>query len=99
MTIFSMNANLQKSSFEGWQVKSIGNSMFPRLRNVRIMYASSENAAREAFIELKELMGSDAQRAVSCIEKNLDSLLVHYRFIRDRDFLSVIDEKLRKEFF
>lgn len=57
-----------------------------RLREVfkklahRVMYASSENAARVAFGELKAAMGTDAERAVHCIEKDLDSLLVHYRF-------------------
>lgn len=57
-----------------------------RLREVfkklahRIMYASSENNARLAFQELKAAMGADADRAVHCIGKDLDSLLVHYRF-------------------
>jgi putative transposase len=45
-----------------------------------VMYASSENAARLAFQELKAAMGSDGERAVHCIEKDLESLLVHYRF-------------------
>lgn len=48
----------------------------------KIMYASSENAARVAFKELKLQMQSDAQRAVNCLEKDLESLLVHYRFDR-----------------
>ena len=57
-----------------------------RLREVfkklahRVMYAPSENAARLAFQELKAAMGADAQRAVYCLEKDLDSLLTHYRF-------------------
>jgi putative transposase len=46
----------------------------------RVMYASSENAARVAFKELKLAMGPDAQRAVYCLEKDLDSLLAHYKF-------------------
>lgn len=46
----------------------------------RVMYAESENAAREAFNALKEVMNTDAERAVKCLEKDLDSLLVHYRF-------------------
>jgi putative transposase len=46
----------------------------------RVMYAASENAAREAFDELKKLMATDADRAVRCLEKDLESLLVHYRF-------------------
>ncbi len=48
----------------------------------RVMYASSENAARVAFKELKLAMQTDAQRAVHCLEKDLESLLVHYRFDR-----------------
>jgi putative transposase len=48
----------------------------------KVMYASSENAARVAFKELKLQMQSDAQRAVHCLEKDLESLLVHYRFER-----------------
>ena len=46
----------------------------------RVMYASSENEARISFQELKAAMGTDAERAVHCLEKDLDSLLVHYRF-------------------
>ena len=44
------------------------------------MYASSENQARVEFENLKLLMGKDADRAVRCLEKDLNSLLVHYRF-------------------
>jgi len=46
----------------------------------RVMYASSDNAARLAFQELKNEMGTDAERAVHCLEKDLGSLLVHYQF-------------------
>lgn len=46
----------------------------------KIMYASSENAARVAFEDLKRAMGNEAERAVACLEKDLDSLLTHYRF-------------------
>lgn len=46
----------------------------------QIMYARSENDAREAFKSLKIAMGSDADRAVRCLEKDLGSLLVHYSF-------------------
>jgi transposase-like protein len=46
----------------------------------RVMYASSEDAAREAFTALKEAMGDDCGRAVECLEKDLDSLVSHYRF-------------------
>jgi putative transposase len=45
-----------------------------------VMYAESENDAREAFKRLKTAMGADAQRAIACLERDLDSLLVHYRF-------------------
>lgn len=45
-----------------------------------VMYASSEDQARQAFKALKEAMGADAERAVHCLEKDLDSLVVHYRF-------------------
>ena len=44
------------------------------------MYASSENAARTAFTALKTAMGGDASRAVACLEKDLESLVAHYRF-------------------
>ena len=46
----------------------------------KIMYAASEDAARRSFLELKTVMASDAERAVHCLEKDLESLLVHYRF-------------------
>ncbi len=46
----------------------------------QVMYAKSENDAREAFKGLKSAMGSDADRAVRCLEKDLESLLVHYSF-------------------
>lgn len=46
----------------------------------KVMYASSENAARLAFKELKLAMNKDAQRAVHCLEKDLESLLAHYKF-------------------
>lgn len=52
---------------------------FKQLAN-RIMYAEGESQAREAFRALKEALGADAQRAVHCLEKDLASLLVHYRF-------------------
>jgi putative transposase len=44
------------------------------------MYAGNENAARVAFDELKRAMGKEAERAVTCLEKDLDSLLTHFRF-------------------
>ena len=45
-----------------------------------VMYASSEDAARKAFKKLKAAMGADAQRAVDCLEKDLDALVAHYKF-------------------
>ena len=46
----------------------------------KVMYANSENEAREAFLSLKEAMKKDAERAIKCFEKDLDSLIIHYRF-------------------
>jgi putative transposase len=46
----------------------------------QVMYASSEAAARHAFSALKLAMGRDAERAVRVLEKDLDSLLAHYKF-------------------
>ena len=46
----------------------------------KVMYASSEDAARTAFAALKETFGNDTLRAVACLEKDMDSLLIHYRF-------------------
>jgi putative transposase len=54
---------------------------FKRLAD-RVMYASSEADARQAFSALKTEMGSDAERAVRVIEKDLESLLAHYTFER-----------------
>lgn len=66
-----------------------------------VMYAESENAARVAFDRLKATMGADADRAVRCLEKDLDSLLVHYRF--DRSLWRALKttntvERVHKEF-
>lgn len=46
----------------------------------KVMHADGESAAREAFKSLQKQMGDDAQRAVQCIEKDLESLLVHFQF-------------------
>jgi putative transposase len=48
----------------------------------RVMYATSEDNARQAFLELQAAVSDDATRAVKCLEKDLDSLLTHYRFDR-----------------
>ena len=46
----------------------------------KMMYTPSEDQARQAFKVLKEAMGADAERAAHCLGKDLDSLVVHYRF-------------------
>jgi putative transposase len=46
----------------------------------KILYASSEADARVAFCVLKTAMGDDADRAVRVIERDLESLLAHYKF-------------------
>jgi transposase-like protein len=40
----------------------------------KVMYAASENAARIAFDELKKAMSKEAERAVHCLERDLESL-------------------------
>ena len=45
-----------------------------------VMYADSLQEATAQFKALKSDMGRDAQKAVSCIEKDLEALLVHYSF-------------------
>ncbi|MBA3757215.1 MAG: IS256 family transposase [Nitrosomonas sp.] len=47
---------------------------------IKVMYATSESQARLKFNELKKAMGPDCERATRCIEKDLESLLVHYKF-------------------
>lgn len=54
----------------------------------KVMYASCEDEARLAFLELKNAMHNDADRAVKCIERDLESLLVHYRF--DKSFWTAL---------
>jgi putative transposase len=46
----------------------------------QIMYANSEASARAAFSALRTEMKADAERSVRVIEKDLDSLLAHYKF-------------------
>lgn len=46
----------------------------------KVMYASNEDEARKQFLILKEVFGKDGDRAIACLEKDLNSLLVHYRF-------------------
>lgn len=70
---------------------ALGNAMAKspaRLRDAfklyahKIMYAQTENEARVAFQTLNEVMAADAQRAVRCLEKDLDSLLTFFKFDR-----------------
>ena len=66
-----------------------------------IMYADGEAAARGAFATLKGMFGSDAERAIGCLEKDLESLLAHYRF--DKRFWQALKttnpiERINKEF-
>ena len=46
----------------------------------KVMYAGSLSNARIAFEDLKLAMNKDAERAVACIERDIESLLVHYQF-------------------
>jgi putative transposase len=67
----------------------------------KVMYATSEDQARVAFKALKEAMGADAERAVHCLEKDLDSLVVHFRF--EKKFWIALKttnpiERINKEF-
>jgi putative transposase len=67
----------------------------------KIMYARDEGEARGAFQALKAAMGQDCARAVSCIEKDLDSLTSHYSFPEDvRRALKTTNavERIHKEF-
>lgn len=45
-----------------------------------VMYASDATTGRDCFKVLKNTYESECQRAVACIEKDLDSLLVHLQF-------------------
>ena len=46
----------------------------------RVMYATSEASARAALSALKSEMKGDADRAVRVLEKDLESLVAHYKF-------------------
>jgi putative transposase len=47
---------------------------------LKVMYAPSESEARVSFRALKESFQETAPKSVACIEKDLESLLTHYRF-------------------
>jgi putative transposase len=53
--------------------------LFKKLAN-KVMYAPSQDEARKAFDALTSAMDKDAERAVACLSKDLESLLTHYRF-------------------
>lgn len=73
---------------------------FKRLAQ-KVMYAPGEEAARQAFAQLKEIMQKDAQRAIHCLEKDLESLLAHYQF-EERFWMALKTtnaiERVNKEF-
>ncbi len=66
-----------------------------------MMYASSENRAREEFGAFKSMMQKDGERAVACIEKDFEALIAHYKFEK-RFWISLKTtnpiERINKEF-
>jgi len=72
-------------------VHALGNSLSKAPERVRgafkvhahkIMYAESENQARLAFTKLQEILAGEADRAMRCLAKDLDSLLTFFKFDR-----------------
>lgn len=70
-----------------------------------IMYAKSESEARQAFRNLKEKMGNDAERAILCLEKDLEALLMHFKFeqklwrtLRTTNPIERINKELKRRF-
>jgi putative transposase len=47
---------------------------------LKIMYAPSKEVAQKSFKEIKDAMNVDASRAISCLEKDLESLLRFFDF-------------------
>jgi len=71
----------------------------------QIMYAESEDSARQAFTALKDTFGKDELRAVRCLEKDLESLLVHYRFdsvfwtaLRTTNTIERVNKELKRRY-
>jgi putative transposase len=69
----------------------------------KVMYAASENDARQAFEELEKAMGNDASRAVRCLAKDLNSLVTHYRFdkrcwvaLRTTNAIEVVNRQFKR---
>ena len=46
----------------------------------KVMYAQGYDDAKEKFTELKKAMNTDCAKAVNCLEKDLESLIVHFKF-------------------
>lgn len=46
----------------------------------KVMYAKDEEDARGCFDALRRQMEKDCSRSIACVEKDLESLLSHYRF-------------------
>lgn len=70
-----------------------------------VMYASSEIGAREAFNSLKKVMDKDASKAVRCLEKDLDSLLIYYTFekkywvtLRTTNSIERVNKELKRRY-
>jgi len=68
---------------------------------LRIMYAGSKEEALQNFTELKKEMNKDAERSISCLEKDLDSLLTFFSF--DKNLWTSLRttngiERINKEF-
>lgn len=68
---------------------------------LKVMYAPSENEARSAFRDLKAAFQKTSPRSVACIEKDLESLLSHYKF--KQEFWMALKttnsiERINKEF-
>lgn len=71
----------------------------------QIMYANNEQHARSLFIDLKHAMNKDATKAISCLEKDLDSLLVHYKFekkfwmaLRTTNSIERVNKELKRRY-
>ena len=72
-----------------------------RIMMAKVMYANSQQEAKEAFATLKSTMGEDGKSAIYCLEKDLEALLVHYTF--DRRYWRALKttnpiERVNKEF-
>lgn len=71
----------------------------------RVMYASCEDNAREAFLKLRGTMEKEEGRAVKCLEKDLESLLTHYSFpsefwttLRTTNSIERVNKELKRRY-